>query len=68
MSEEAQAEKDRRHARIDALTDHQRRVLLAYLCGYAPEAVDGALDGLAGDWPCAREMHPAAQVTEANDD
>jgi hypothetical protein len=49
MSETAQAEKDRRHARIDALTDWQRRDLLAYLCGYAPKGVDTWLDELESD-------------------
>lgn len=48
MSETSQAEKDRRLARIDALTDWQRRDLLAYLCGYAPKGVDTGLDVLEG--------------------
>ena len=49
MSATGQAEKDRRYARIDALTDTQRRTLLFYLCGYAPEGVDTALDELESD-------------------
>jgi hypothetical protein len=49
VSETGQAEKDRRYARINALTDTQRRDLLAYLCGYAPKAVDAGLDELESD-------------------
>ena len=44
----AQDEKDRRHARIDALTGDQRLFLLDFLVGYAPEAADAALDDLEG--------------------
>ena len=49
MSATGQAEKDRRYARIDALTDTQRRALLDYLCGYAPAAADTMLDELESD-------------------
>ena len=48
MTGDAGGENDRRHARLDALSDHQRAVLLAYLCGVAPEDVDAAL-GFVGD-------------------
>ena len=51
MNDTTQAEKDRRYARIDALTDRQRRELLDYLCGYAPKGVDTMLDILEGDVP-----------------
>ena len=49
MNETDQAEKDRRYARIDALTDRQRRELIDYLCGYAPKGVDRWLDEFGGD-------------------
>lgn len=48
---------DRRHARLDALSDHQRAVMLAYLCGIAPEDVDAALD-------IAERPRAAARVTD----
>jgi hypothetical protein len=50
-----------RAARIGALTDHQRHLLLSCLCGYAPQAVDAALDVLGYAGPAA------AQSTEARD-
>ena len=43
MTGDAGGEKARRHARLDALSDHQRAVLLSYLCGVVPEDVDMAL-------------------------
>ena len=52
MNEAAQAERDRRFARINALNDTQRRALLDYMCGYAPKGVDTMLDELEGSAAC----------------
>jgi hypothetical protein len=38
------ADKDRRQARLAALSDNRRELLLAYLSGAVPETVDAALD------------------------
>lgn len=35
-----------RKAHIAALSERDLRMLVTYLCGYAPEAVDAALDEL----------------------
>lgn len=35
-------------ARVDALNDHDRRTVLAYLAGYVPHTVTHALDELFG--------------------
>ena len=42
------AEQQERGDRINELTDFQRRMLLHYLAGYAPEVVDSALAEIRG--------------------
>lgn len=69
-------EKDRRAARIGALTGHQLDMLLSWLCGYVPHVVDAALDELGYGGPAAAPLltsldsedwndQAAAQATEA---
>lgn len=52
-------QKRARIGRINSLTDDDRRMMLIYLDGYAPQVIDAGFERLAG-------RRPAAQITEAS--